>query len=85
MRVCEEAGLAVAVRGLVEVHEVHVDVGPGQVAVELRVQVAERLAQRAEAGDPHLGGREGVHPQDHAGATRIGVGLQAGRGSRPAS
>ena len=35
----DEAELAVAVGGLVEVHEVHVDLGPGQVAVELRVQV----------------------------------------------
>ena len=34
--------LPVAVRGLVEVHEVHVDVGPRQVAVELRVRGAAK-------------------------------------------
>ena len=39
-------------------------VGPGDVAVELRVQVHERLLQRAQPGDPHLGRREGVHPGD---------------------
>ena len=47
--------LAVAVRRLVEVHEGHVDVGVGQVAPVLRVQVQERLLQRLQAGDPHLG------------------------------
>jgi hypothetical protein len=31
--------LAVPVRGLVEVHEVHVDLGPREIAVELRVEV----------------------------------------------
>ena len=58
--------LAVAVRRLVEVHEVHVDRRPREVAVRLGVEVDERLAQRAQPGDPHLGGREGVHPGDDA-------------------
>ena len=39
----DEAGLPVAVGGLVKVHEVHVDLSPGQIPVELRVQVEERL------------------------------------------
>ena len=43
------AELAVAVRGLVEVHEVEVDVGPRQLDVRLRVQVQQRLLQRVEA------------------------------------
>ena len=60
------AELTVAVRGLVEVHEVEVDVVPGQLDVGLRVQVQERLLQRVEAGDPHLGRAERVHPGDHA-------------------
>ena len=47
--------LAVAVRGLVEVHEVEVDGVPRQLDVRLRVQVQQRGAQRVEAGDPHLG------------------------------
>ena len=50
----EEPGLAVAMGGLVEVHEVHVDLTPWQVAVELRVEVNERLAERGKPADPHL-------------------------------
>jgi hypothetical protein len=66
------AELAVAVRGLVEVHEVHVDLRPGQLDIGLGVQVQQRLAERVEPGDPHLGGGEGVHPGDdaHAGVAR---------------
>ena len=60
------AELAVAVRGLVQVHEVEVDVGPRQRDVGLRVQVEQRLVEGAEPGDPHLGRAEGVHPGDDA-------------------
>src|SRR5699024_7684650 len=60
--------LAVAVRGLVEVHEVHVDRGPGQLHVRLGVQVQQRGAQGVQALDPHLRGGEGVHPGDDAHA-----------------
>src|SRR2546429_485885 len=45
----EEAELAVAVRRLMEVHEVHVDLRPGQIALELRVQVQEGFLQRGSA------------------------------------
>ena len=51
----DERELAVAVGGLVQVHEVHVDVGPRQVAVVLGVEVDERLAQVGQPADPHLG------------------------------
>jgi hypothetical protein len=80
------AELAVAVGGLVEVHEVEVDVGPGQRHVRLRVQVQQRLAQGVEAADPHLGRAERVHPGrdaddrvvevrlEHGAADRVGVG-----------
>jgi hypothetical protein len=60
------AELPVAVGGLVEVHEVEVDLGPGQLDVRLRVQVQQRLLQRVEARDPHLRGAERVHPRDDA-------------------
>ena len=73
----QEPRLAVAMRGLVEVHEVHVDRRPGQVAIELRVQVQERLFQRIEAADPHFGRREGVHPEDQAGAILVRIRLHA--------
>jgi carbon starvation protein len=56
--------LAVAVGSLVEIHEIHVDVAPWQIAIELRVQVQKRLFKQREPADPHLGGRESVHPED---------------------
>jgi hypothetical protein len=65
--------LAVAVRGLVEVHEVHVDGRPRQRLVGLGVQVQQRLAERLQAADPHLGRGERVHPGDHADAVVVGV------------
>ena len=64
----QEPELAVAVRRLVQVHEVHVDLRPRQPAVELRVEMEQRLLQRGEAGDPHSRRRERVHPGDHADA-----------------
>ncbi len=73
----DEPELAIAVGALVEVHEVHVDVGPRDVPIELRVQVHEGLVQRGQAGDPHLGRRERVHPGDDADAVGGGVGLHA--------
>ena len=76
------AELAVAVRGLVEVHEVEVDGVPRQLDVGLRVQVQQRRAQRVEAGDPHLGRRERVHPGDHADDRVVGVGLERGAADR---
>jgi hypothetical protein len=39
----EETELPIAVSRLVQVHEVHVDFGPGNLAVVLRVKVEERL------------------------------------------
>jgi hypothetical protein len=68
---------SVAVRRLVQVHEVHVDFSPGEIAVELRVQVEERLRQCRQTTDPHLGRRERVHPGDHADAGGRGVRLEA--------
>ena len=58
------AEFPVAVCGLVQVHEVHVETGPGECFVGLRVKVQQRLAQRVEAPDPHLGRGERVHPGD---------------------
>ncbi len=72
---CHEAELTVAVRGLVQVHEVHVDLGPRERLVDLRVQVQHRLAQCVETGDPHLGRAERVHPRDHADARVVRAGL----------
>ena len=41
----QETGFTVAVGGLVEIHEIHVDLSPRQVAIKLRVQVQEWLFQ----------------------------------------
>lgn len=43
--VCE---LAVAVGGLVQVHEVHVDLRPREIAVELCMQVEQGLLEEAQ-------------------------------------
>ena len=73
-----EAEFAVAVRGLVEIHEIHVDLGPGDIAIVLGVEVEERLLQRCQPGDPVFRGREGVHPGDDAGAIRACICFAAG-------
>ena len=70
----DEAKLPVAVRRLVGVHEVHVNISPRNVAVELRVQVGQRLLQNLQAVNPHFRRRERVHPsnQAHAILGRVG-------------
>ena len=70
-----EGELPVAVRGLVQVHEVHVDLGPRKIAVVLRVEVQERPLEGSEPRDPHLRRGERVHPGDDADARRARVGL----------
>ena len=69
---------AVAVGGLIEVHEVEVDVGPRQFDVCLRVQMQQRLRERIEPGDPHLRGRERVHPGDQADDVVVRVRVEGG-------
>ena len=64
----DEPGLAITVRGLVEVHEVHVDRSPRQIAVELSMEVNKRFAQGVEPADPHLRRGKRVHPEDEARA-----------------
>ena len=74
--------LAVAVGRLVEVHEVHVDLCPRKLAVELGVEVQERLLQGGEPGDPHPRRRERVHPDDEADARIGAVRLETERADR---
>ena len=38
----DEAELPIAMSGLVQIHEVHIDGGPGQFLIELRVQMKQR-------------------------------------------
>src|SRR5690606_6359322 len=46
----------IAVSRLVQVHEIHVDLTPGQFTVELGVEMRERLLQTCEPRYPHLCG-----------------------------
>ena len=67
--------LALAVGGLVLVHEVHVDGVVRDLLVVLRRELAQRLAKVLQAEDVVLGRREGVGPGDDAGAVGVVVGL----------
>ena len=69
------AELTVAMGGLVQVHEVHVDGLPRDLHVMLGVQLQHRLGEHFQAADPHLGRGEGVAPGDHADDVRVGRGL----------
>ena len=71
------AELTIAVRRLVQVHEVHVDLVPRQREVHLGVQVQQGLSQSIEPGDPRLCRREGVHPRDDTDALIRGARLDA--------
>src|SRR3954470_12058608 len=64
----KEGELAIAMRRLVQVHEIHVDSRPRQILIELSVQVDERLLQGLEAADPHLCRRKRMHPRDQTDA-----------------
>ena len=70
----DEAVLAVAVRGLVEVHEVHVYGFVRDAAVILRGQVAPGLLKQAQTVYPHLARGEGVAPGHYAEAVLSAVG-----------
>ena len=53
---------------LVEIHEIHVNFRPGQVAIVLRVQMYKWLIEKTQTGDPHFCRGEGVHPGNQADA-----------------
>ena len=84
-RAADEAELAVAVGRLVQVHEVHVDLRPRQLAIELRVQVRHRLRSGASSPAIHIFAGENVCIQvitpTHAGdalASRHICGMASG-------
>ena len=60
--------------GLVQVHEVHVHCVPGNLFVELCVEMQQRLFQFLQAMNPHFGRRESVHPSDDTDTFFIVVG-----------
>src|SRR3954466_1623923 len=71
----KESKLAIAMRRLVQIHEVHVDGRPRQILIELSVQVDERLLQRLQSADPHLCRRKGMNPGDQTDAVLRAIGL----------
>src|ERR1700728_4855638 len=56
----DETRLPVAVRRLVQVHEVHVDRIPREITTELGVEMDERLLKRIQPAYPHLRRRKRV-------------------------
>ena len=50
----DEAELAAAVRGLVQVHKVHIDAVPRQGRVELGMELHQRFVEDREAVNPHF-------------------------------
>ncbi len=66
-----EPRLPIPMRCLIEIHEIHVNLRPRQIAIELRMQVRKWFMQVDQAADPHFGGGEGVHPEDEASALGI--------------
>ena len=71
----DEPVLAVAVGGLVQIHEVHVDLLVGDLAVVLGGKVAVGLLQVHKAVDPHLARAEGMAPGDDTRAVGVIVGF----------
>ena len=60
-----ESIFPVAMRCLVQVHEIHIDRVIRQELVGLRMKVKQRLPQDLKSLDPHLRRRERMHPCDH--------------------
>ena len=69
----DEAVLAVAVCSLIKVHEVHVDLFVGNLAVILRGKVQPRLLEHIQTVDPHLGRAERMAPRHDTGAGVVKV------------
>src|ERR1035437_116891 len=74
--------LTVTVGGLIEVHEIHVDLRPREIAVELSVEMQERLGQCLKTRKPPPGRRKGVHPGDDANPLVRRASFDAGREDR---
>ncbi|MNY30785.1 hypothetical protein D3C86_1649120 [compost metagenome] len=76
----DKTKLAAAVRGLVQVHKVHVDAIPWQGRVKLGMELQQRFIEDGQAVNPHFGRREGVQPHHHTGAFIVVIGVAANVG-----
>ena len=72
-----EARLPVAMRRLVQVHEVHVDRVPGKVTIELGMEMRERLMKPVQPAHPHFRRRKCMHPKNEPGAVGVGIRVKA--------
>ncbi len=75
----DKSVLPIPVRRLIQVHKIHIDGIPGDIAVELCVQVQKGLLIFQKTTNPHLGGRKRVHPSDDPRTFRIGIGFSEQR------
>ncbi|CCJ96374.1 hypothetical protein BN131_4047 [Cronobacter malonaticus 681] len=76
----DEAELAAAVRGLVQVHKVHIDAAPRDLRVELGMELQQRFIKDGKTVDPHLRRREGMQPDHQTRAFVVIVGVAANGG-----
>ena len=76
----DKAKFTAAVRGLIEVHKVHINAVPRQGGIELGMELQQRLVEDREAVDPHFRRREGVQPHHQPGALLVIVGIAADGG-----
>ncbi len=68
----------VSVSTLVQVHKVHINFIPGDLFVELCMEMQQRLVKCLQPVDPHLGRGESMHPGDHPNAFFVIVCLPEG-------
>jgi hypothetical protein len=61
----------------VQVHIVHINAIPGDIAIELGVEVKDGLFEEAQTFNPHFGRRKRVHPCNQAYTGRSAVGFEA--------
>src|SRR5690606_28120886 len=64
----------VAMRTLVQIHEIHIYFPPGNFGIELGMKMANWFFQKTQASYPHFGGRKGVHPGDYSNTLLLAVG-----------
>ncbi len=67
----DETEFPTTVGGLIQVHEIHINCLPRNVAVELGMELEKGFGELRQPGDPHLGGAECVHPRDDAGTAVV--------------
>src|SRR5688572_29734769 len=65
----------VSVSTLIQVHKVHVNTLPWDIAIELSVQMKQRFPQYLKATNPHFSWRKSVHPCNYSNTVLAGIGI----------